>query len=72
MAAAQILAPQPGETVLDLAAAPGGKATHLAALMDNTGLLVANEIHTKRVWDLVENLERCGVTNAIVTNEYSK
>jgi NOL1/NOP2/sun family putative RNA methylase len=69
MAAAEILAPQPGEKVLDLAAAPGGKATHLAALMQNTGLLIANEIHPKRVWDLVENLERCGVTNAIVINE---
>jgi NOL1/NOP2/sun family putative RNA methylase len=69
MAAAEALAPHPGEKVLDLAAAPGGKATHLAALMNNTGLLVANEIHPKRVWDLVENLERCGVTNAVVTNE---
>jgi 16S rRNA C967 or C1407 C5-methylase (RsmB/RsmF family) len=69
MAAAEILAPQPGESVLDLAAAPGGKATHLANLMDNTGVLVTNEIHPKRVWDLVENLERCGVTNAIVTND---
>jgi NOL1/NOP2/sun family putative RNA methylase len=69
MAAAEVLAPQPGEAVLDLAAAPGGKATHLATLMRNTGLLVANEVHPKRVWDLVENLERCGVTNAIVTNE---
>jgi NOL1/NOP2/sun family putative RNA methylase len=69
MVAAEILAPQPGEKVLDLAAAPGGKATHLAALMRNTGLLVANDIHPKRVWDLVENLERCGVTNAVVTNE---
>ncbi len=69
MAAAEALAPLPGEKVLDLAAAPGGKTTHLACLMKNTGLLVANEIHPKRVWDLVENLERCGVTNAIVTNE---
>jgi len=69
MAAAETLAPHPGEKVLDLAAAPGGKATHLAALMNNTGLLVANEIHPRRVWDLVENLERCGVTNAIVLNE---
>lgn len=69
MAAAEILAPRPGEKVLDLAAAPGGKATHLAALMKNTGLLVANEIHPKRIWDLTENLERCGVTNAIVINE---
>ena len=65
MAAAIILSPQPGETVLDLAAAPGGKATHLAALMNNTGLLVANEIHPKRVWDLVENLERCQVAQVI-------
>jgi NOL1/NOP2/sun family putative RNA methylase len=69
MSAAEALAPQPGEKVLDLAAAPGGKATHLAALMKNTGLLVANEIHPKRVWDLAENLERCGVTNAVLTNE---
>jgi NOL1/NOP2/sun family putative RNA methylase len=69
MAAAEILAPQPGEKVLDLAAAPGGKATHLVDLMNNAGLLVANEIHPKRVWDLVENLERCGATNTVVTNE---
>jgi len=69
MAAAETLAPYPGEKVLDIAAAPGGKATHLAALMNNTGLLVANEIHPKRVWDLVENLERSGVTNAVVLNE---
>jgi NOL1/NOP2/sun family putative RNA methylase len=69
MAVAEALAPQPGDKVLDLAAAPGGKATHLATLMKNTGLLVTNEIHQKRVWDLVENMERCGVTNAIVSNE---
>ena len=69
MAVGEILSPQPGEKILDLAAAPGGKATHLAALMKNTGLLIANEIHPKRVWDLAENLERCGVTNAIITNE---
>jgi len=72
MAAAQILAPHPGERVLDLCAAPGGKATHLAALMENKGLLVANEIHPKRVWGLAENLERCGVTNAVVMNETPK
>jgi len=69
MAAGDILSPQPGEKVLDLAAAPGGKSTHLAALMKNTGLLIANEIHPRRVWDLAENLERCGVTNAVITNE---
>jgi NOL1/NOP2/sun family putative RNA methylase len=69
MAAAELLAPLPGECVLDLCAAPGGKATHLAAMMGNKGLLVANEIHPRRVWDLAENLERNGVTNAIIVNE---
>jgi NOL1/NOP2/sun family putative RNA methylase len=69
MAAAEILAPLPGERVLDLSAAPGGKSTHLAALMQNQGLLVANEIHPTRVWDLAENLERCGVQIATISNE---
>ena len=69
MAAAEVLAPRPGERVLDLAAAPGGKSTHLAALMQNQGLLVANEIHPQRAWDLAENLERCGVQMACITNE---
>lgn len=69
MLAAEILAPQPGEKILDLCAAPGGKATHIASLMRNKGLFVANEIHPKRVWDLAENLERWGVRNTIITNE---
>ncbi|HSB67319.1 MAG TPA: hypothetical protein VLD65_12135, partial [Anaerolineales bacterium] len=68
MAVAEILAPKPGERVLDLAAAPGGKATHLAALMQNSGLLVANEIHSKRYWELIQNLERCGITNTLATH----
>ncbi len=72
MAVAEILAPEPGERVLDLSAAPGGKATHLAGLMQNQGLLVANEIHPKRVWELVENLERWGTRNAIITQETPK
>jgi NOL1/NOP2/sun family putative RNA methylase len=69
MAAAEVLAAHPGEKVLDLSAAPGGKTTHLACLMKNSGLLVANEINPHRVWDLAENLERLGVTNAIILNE---
>jgi len=69
MAVAEILAPEPGELVLDLTAAPGGKATHLAALMGNEGQLVTNEIHPQRVWTLAENLERCGVRNAVVLQE---
>ena len=69
MAVAELLAPQPGELVLDLCAAPGGKSTHLAALMQNQGVLVANETHPRRVWELAENLERCGVRNAAIINE---
>ncbi|MFQ5854935.1 MAG: RsmB/NOP family class I SAM-dependent RNA methyltransferase [Anaerolineae bacterium] len=69
MAVTELLNPQPGERVLDLAAAPGGKATHIASLMQNEGLLVANEIHPKRVWALAGNLERWGARNAVITNE---
>jgi NOL1/NOP2/sun family putative RNA methylase len=69
MAAAELLAPQPGQRVLDLAAAPGGKSTQLAALMNNQGWLLANEIHPKRAWTLAENLERWGITCASITNE---
>lgn len=69
MAVAAALAPEPGQKVLDLCAAPGGKSTHLAALLRGEGLLVANEIHPGRVKILAENLERWGVKNVVVTNE---
>ena len=69
MAVAELLDPQPGERVLDLAAAPGGKATHIAAKMQGQGLLVANEIHPKRAWELAGNLERWGAINVAITNE---
>ncbi len=69
MAPAQLLAPQPGERVLDLAAAPGGKATQMAALMQGEGLLVANEIKDKRLGHLAFNMERWGAGNVVVTNE---
>ena len=61
------LAPRPGERILDMAASPGGKATQIAACMQNTGLLLVNEPQSKRLPGLVGNLERCGVANAIVT-----
>lgn len=60
--------PKPGERVLDLCAAPGGKATQLAAALDSEGLLVANEIHPGRAAILSRNLERMGVRNCVVTN----
>ena len=60
---------KPGDKVLDLCAAPGGKSTALASLLDDTGLLVANEISKSRAKDLRENLERWGATNVVVTNE---
>ncbi len=69
MSPAELLAPQAGERVLDLAAAPGGKTTHLAALMQGQGLLVANEIKNKRVGHLAQNVERWGAGNVVVTNE---
>lgn len=69
MFVAEVLAPSSGERVLDLCAAPGGKTTQLAAMMNNEGFLLANEIHPKRVKALSENIERLGITNAVITNE---
>ena len=68
MAAAALLRPEPGDWVLDLAAAPGGKTTHLVSLMGDEGLLVANDIHTGRARILAENLERWGARNALIVN----
>ena len=69
MSAVELLGPKPGERVLDLAAAPGGKTTHIASMMQGQGLLVANEIKTKRLNHLVVNVERWGAANVVVTNE---
>ena len=65
----QVASPQKGMKVLDLAAAPGGKSTHLLSYLENTGLLVSNEISSKRAKILVENIERFGARNVVVTNE---
>ena len=71
MAAAELLDPQPGERILDLCAAPGGKSTHIAGRMRGEGLLVSNEIHPARAKILSQNIERMGIVNAVVTNEDS-
>ena len=60
-----VLAPKPGEWVLDLCAAPGGKATQIAAYLQGEGLLVANEPNLNRAKILAQNLERMGVQNSI-------
>ncbi len=65
-AAAVLLDPRPGERVLDLAAAPGGKTTQLAARMKGEGLLVANEVDGRRIRALLENIERFGAQLAVV------
>lgn len=62
------LAPQENEKVLDMAAAPGGKTTHLAALMRNSGLLYANDANRNRCKAVVGNLHRMGITNTVVCN----
>ncbi len=69
MAPAEVLTAQPGERVLDLCAAPGGKTMQIAADMKGEGVLVANEINSSRIKALIKNIELCGVKNAIITNE---
>ena len=70
MLPAAILNAQPGEKILDLCAAPGGKSSQIAAALMGEGLLVSNEPDTKRAKMLAGNLERLGIKNAVAVNEY--
>ena len=69
MLPAAALKARPGERVLDLCAAPGGKSSQIALSMGGEGVLVANEVDAARARVLAANLERLGVTNAVVLNE---
>jgi 16S rRNA (cytosine967-C5)-methyltransferase len=69
MLVARVLEPQPGDRVLDLCAAPGAKATHIAALLGNEGEVVAVEKHRGRAKSLGENCERLGATCVTVREE---
>jgi 16S rRNA C967 or C1407 C5-methylase (RsmB/RsmF family)/NOL1/NOP2/fmu family ribosome biogenesis protein len=68
MAVAEALDVRPGQLVLDVAAAPGGKATHIASKLQGDGVLVANDPIPGRIKALGENLERWGARNVVITN----
>lgn len=72
MAPAQLLPIEPGDRVLDLCAAPGGKSTELGARLQGEGVLVTNDISLKRTKALLKNVELFGLTNAVVLNETPK
>ena len=69
MSVVEFLNPKPGENVLDLCAAPGGKSSHIASRLKGEGFLLSNEIHPGRAKILSQNMERMGVGNCVVTNE---
>jgi len=63
----QIYIPKETDVVLDMAASPGSKTTQIASLMNNKGILIANDYTTKRMKPLSINIQRCGVTNCMIT-----
>jgi len=67
-----VLEPKGTDVVLDMAASPGSKTTQISALMDNKGILVANDINSERMKPLSLNVQRCGITNCIVTMMYGQ
>lgn len=69
MAPAAFLPVEPGDKVLDLCAAPGGKSTALAAKLQGEGFLLSNDISASRCKPLLKNMEMAGVSNAVITCE---
>lgn len=69
MTPASLLPVKPGDKVLDLCAAPGGKSTELAAKLQGKGLLIANDISNSRAKALLKNIELFGIRNAVVISE---
>lgn len=77
MLVAHFLDAKPGEVVLDLCAAPGGKTIQTALKMQNSGLIIANDLSKSRANILLSNIERLGISNTVVTsldfkNHYQK
>lgn len=68
MAVVELLDPRPGDAVLDLCAAPGGKTSHIASRLGGEGLLLSNEIHPARARILSQNVERMGITQGVVAS----
>ncbi len=64
-----VLQPKENETILDLCSAPGSKTTQIVSEMKNSGSIIANEVSLGRIKILASNLERCGVTNTIITKK---
>ncbi len=62
-----VLNPKKEDLVLDICASPGSKTTQIASLMENQGLIIANDAIGTRIKPLINNLQRCGVTNCIIT-----
>jgi NOL1/NOP2/fmu family ribosome biogenesis protein len=68
MGVVPVLDPRPGELILDLAAAPGGKSTYVADRLQGSGLLWSHDVDASRVGTLVGNLERWGAANVVVSH----
>lgn len=68
MVVAYVMAPATGDTILDCCAAPGGKSMHLAALMNNKGHIVSNDIHEHKLQLMDHNAKRLGITNIELTH----